>query len=454
MKTSRSQNKPSSRSAIMDRRRFLQGMGGTGVLASTWGGAMSSLMARADEPDPDGPILVLLHLAGGNDVLNTVVPVDTEGSIHYYAGRNELALDAGDVLPLQGGYGLHPHLQQIKSLWDQGDLAIVNGVGNPNQILSHFKSIDIWESGSPEALKESGWLGRYFQHRCSEEGSFDSMIGVDVRETASLAYLTPESDTTLTLSNPEFFEFLSREKELPSDPDFDRLLLRGMAEGLVSRGSSEGKILQYVTSSLKSALEGSDSIQASLGAADAFDDKTVFPSTKLGRDLQNIAGYISGGLPSSTYFLTQGGYDTHADQVQLNGEGKPLDGRHAVLLAQFDEAMGAFVGELKKRGVWNRVTVVAYSEFSRKVLQNGNMGTDHGAAGSVFVTGGQVKEGFYGEYPSLAPDDLILNNSMPVTTDFRRVYRTILERGLGVDVAAAAELLRVPSDEFLPLDFL
>ncbi|MFT6239880.1 MAG: hypothetical protein ACJAQT_001963 [Akkermansiaceae bacterium] len=438
----------------LGRRGFLKGLGGLGVMGGVGGGFLPSLATAGGEPDPEGPIFVLIHQAGGNDTLNTVIPVDTADSSHYYLGRPDLALNAGEVLPLQDGLGFHPGLAQLKGLWDSGDLAIINGVGNPNAVLSHFRSIDIWEGADPAASTGSGWLGRYFEHQCEGAGEFDSKIGIDVRTAASLAFRTPGNDAALTIQNPQFFDYLSAEGTLPLAPGFDEVLRKGFVSGLVDRGNPSSGALEYVTSTLKAALGGSDAVQSALTTAAEDEDEPAFPGSAIGVSLRNVARYIGGGMPTSTYFLTQGGYDTHGGQYLLDSAGRPLAGKHAGLLSSLDGAVGAFATEMKRQGVWDRVVVMVYSEFSRKIVQNGSGGTDHGAAGAVLIAGGQTQSGLYGAYPSLAPEDRILNGSMPMTTDFRRIYRTILERWYGLSATDAATLLRIPVSEHQPLDFL
>ncbi len=443
-----------SESCDIGRRGFLKGLGGLGFLGGTGAGLFPSLCAGADELDPDGPIFVLIHQAGGNDALNTVVPVDTLDSTYYYQDRPNLALAADDVLPLENGLGLHPALQGFKGLWDADELAIINGVGNSNPILSHFRSIDIWEGADPAASTGSGWLGRYFDHQCEGAEEFDARIGIDVRSAASLAFRSANNDAALTISNPQFFDYLNAEEELSSALGFDDALRKGIASGLIDRQIPATGSLEYVTATLKSALSGSGDIQASLQTAAADANETIFPSSSIGGSLKDVARYIGGGMPTSTYFLTQGGYDTHSEQYILDSAGRPLAGRHAGLLGDLDSAIGAFTDELKRQGVWDRVVVMIYSEFSRKIIQNGNDGTDHGAAGSVFIAGGKAQSGLYGAYPSLAPDDRILNQSMPMTTDFRRVYRTILERWFSLSAADAANLLGIALEDHQSLDFL
>jgi len=436
------------------RRDFLKSISGAGLAHGLSNSFFSALSAADNTDDPDSPIFVLIHQAGGNDTLNTVIPIDTAGSAFYYEARPELSLSEEEALPLQDGFGLHPELSGFKELWDDGDLAVINGVGNPNPILSHFRSIDIWEAADPAASTTSGWLGRYFDHRCESEGTFDPAIGIDIRNSSSLAFRTLSNQSALTINTPDFFDYLSAEGNLPTAPGFDGQFNKTFLSNLVDRGEIGSGAHAYVTSVLKAALTGSGDIQEALSLASQDSEELPFPSTALGGSLKNVARYIRGGVPTAAYFLTQGGYDTHASQYSLDSAGRPLAGRHANLLGDLNSALSAFSGEMKRKGLWNRVVVMIYSEFSRKIVQNGNNGTDHGAAGSVFVTGGQVQQGMFGAYPSLAPEDRILNQSMPMTTDLRRVYRTILERWYGLEPTAASEILHISDTEHLPLDFL
>lgn len=167
----------------------------------------------------------------------------------------------------------------------------------------------------------------------------------------------------------------------------------------------------------------------------------AFPDTGLGRDLKNIAGMIYADVGTCVYHVEQLGYDTHGSQAELDGDGKPLEGRHAALLEELDGALGAFVSEMKAQGNWDRMLLFTVSEFGRKVIENGSLGTDHGAASSLFVTGGHVQAGFYGQMPSLAETNRIKNHSLAFNVDFRRVYRTVLQEWLGVPEAAISTVL-------------
>lgn len=447
---------PASQSGGLNRRGFLRGLVGAGMAGGPLAGVFGPLSAMASKgADEGGRILLVIHQAGGNDSLNTVVPYETNDSGFYYAERPRLALQERDILPLQDGLGLHSNLYHLKSLWDDGDLAIVNGVGNPIPTLSHFKSIDVWESSVPTGFDESGWLGRYLTHRCASADGFDSLSGVEAVGRASLAMRTGELTSPLAVKDPAFFDYLTKGRHTPGSASFDNHFARTLAvQGTRDSTTPSGEVLEYVRSSLEAALNSSKRLQSIIQTGDGGFPSATFSDDPLGTDLKNIARYINGGSPTTVYFAVHGGYDTHAGQYDYDSSGRPLVGRHADLMSGFNGAIGAFATEMKRQGKWDRTLIMTYSEFSRKVNENGNGGTDHGAAGSMFLAGGAVEPGFYGAMPSLAPENRILNNSLAYNTDFRQVYRTVLERWLDLDAEALGTILRADPASFAPLDFL
>ena len=439
----------SSHFGSISRRDFLgrSVAGGLGALFHP----LSSYAAGTDSGD--GPILVVIHQAGGNDSLNTVIPYDRADSSFYYGERPTMGIGGADVLSLSEGLGFNPALPQLKSIWDDGDLAIVNGVGNPNPTLSHFRSIDIWESATAEGSQESGWLGRFFDHQCAAEGAVAPLSGIEARSRSSLAFRNEGPGSALTVNDPAFFDLVHDPLGGATASSFDSVFFRTMMErlnGMTPQGSmSDRRALDFVRETTGAAYSGSRDFQGILDQADLDFPHSNFPNTPIGSDLANIARYINGGAPTSTYHAVQGGYDTHAGQFS----GNPLAGRHTDLLSSFDGAIGAFAAEMKRQGKWDRVILLSYSEFGRKVPENGGSGTDHGAAGSLFVAGGGVSPGMHGAFPSLAPDDRVLNNSLAMTTDFRSVYRTILEQGMGLESQAVLNILKTTNEEVPLLGF-
>jgi uncharacterized protein (DUF1501 family) len=404
---------------------------------------------------PGGPVVVVVQMGGGNDVLNTVVPYDTPDSAVYYAERPNLAIPPEVVLPLGGGLGLHPALPRLKALWDAGELAVVNGVGYPNPNLSHFKSFDSWHTGRPNEVSSSGWLGRFFDHACSGAGGgCPATLGVSQHAGSSLAFAGAGA-TGVTVGGLDRFAWSDL---LPYRDALDGRNLEAFRELLAGGGSEAtgGDVRAYLHRVAHSALASTALVREALDASSRPGFPHVeFPTSALGVGLRNVAAMVHSDLPAAVYYLDQSGYDTHARQVADDPQGRPLLGTHAALLADLDASLGAFAAEMRAQGNWDRVLVFTFSEFGRKVAENASLGSDHGAAMSVFATGGGVVPGFYGAYPSLARASRIKNDSLLYNTDFRRVYRTVLERWLGVPATAIGDILPgAPPGSFEPIPFL
>lgn len=321
----------------------------------------------------DGPILIVLHQAGGNDGLHTVVPWADDA---YYRARPTLALQADKILRLNDYCGLHPQLGALKSLYDEGHLAVIQGVGYPNPSRSHLRSTEIWHTASDaHQNKPGGWLGTYLAHCCP---GAPPAVGVSIGETTPPSFASP-SPAGGALANPE-----------------------------PARGSDQG------ASGAAGFCQGPLHLQ---------------PRGGLAGSLRLVARMIAGDLPTRVYCVSHGGYDTHQGQARI----------HERLMAELGEAIGALTADLKAQGNFERVLLLSFSEFGRRVGENANGGTDHGAAAPMFVIGGGVKPGLFGQSPSLTQlcqGDLIPN------VDFRRVYATVLERHL-----------RVPSEPVLGRKF-
>ena len=438
------------------RRSFLKKSIAAGFAGGGLNGVLAPFAAASDgDAGSDGPILLVIYQEGGNDSLNTVIPHSREDSTLYYRDRPKLAIREEETLMLQDGLGLHPSLGALQGLWDSGDLAVVNGVGQPSPNLSHFKLRNVWASSSLDGDTGSGWLGRYFDHKCSSGDSFDPFVGLETLTSAGLSFRTQSSNTAVTMKNPDLFKYLAANDShilLPEiDNEFSEQILRKMND---SATTGTRPVLDYARNSIQAAFKSAGEIQEFLRNTKASFPPNNFPNSIVGRDLRNIARYIDTGSRSSVYFTVQKGYDSHTSQFVNNASGRPLLGSHANLLSDLDSAIGAFATEMKRQGKWDRVVIMTYSEFSRKITENGTNGTDHGAAGSMFVLGGGVKSGLYGQFPSLSDDDRILNNSMDSTTDFRQVYRTILESFMNLSASDAASILRIDAQNFPNLDFL
>jgi uncharacterized protein (DUF1501 family) len=372
----------------------------------------------------DGTILVILQLAGGNDGLNTVVPFADD---NYHRVRPKLALPADKVLKLDSYVGLNPRLVGLKTLHDSGELAIVQGVGYPNPNRSHFRSTEIWQTASDaNQFLGDGWLGRYFDNCCS---GADPTVGVAIGDQLPQAF-SAKNPMGVTLSRPEQFRWKASTgadgKPLTEEEAFYRQLIGAPQENAPTDGSSisslPGKIPNDASTEdflRRTALDAQLSSDKILAIVRKYKSNVPYPSGPLAASFNLIARMIAGGLPTRVYYASHGGFDTHAGQI----------GAHDQLMRVIDEAIGAFVVDLKQQGNFQRVLLMTFSEFGRRVAENGNSGTDHGAAAPMFLIGGTVKPGLFGKHPSLVDLD---NGDLKFNTDFRSVYATVLDKWLRV----------------------
>jgi uncharacterized protein (DUF1501 family) len=367
----------------------------------------------------DAPILVVVQLAGGNDGLNTLIPF---GDGAYYAARPRLGIAADKTLKLNDHLGLHGGLKNLRGLYDGGNLAVVQGVGYPNPNRSHFRSTDIWQTASDaDRVERHGWIGRYFDSCCGGE---DPTVGVSIGRETPLAF-TASQPKGITLARPEQFRFLTQAASDPSATedafremtmmDGDDAGAGGSVQGVGAAGAmAGGDMMDYLRRTSLDAQVSSDRI---LEITRRVKSQVTYPGGQLANSLSLVGRLIAGGMPTRVYYVSQGGYDTHSGQA----------GAHERLLGELDAALGAFVADLRAQGNFSRVLTMTFSEFGRRVAENNSGGTDHGAAAPLFVLGGGVKPGLYGQHPSLTKlhtGDLVHN------VDFRSVYATVLDQWL------------------------
>jgi uncharacterized protein (DUF1501 family) len=419
-----------------DRRRFLIASGVTGGLAAAAGAGVFGYRelhhAASTHPLAGGGVLVVVTLYGGNDGLNTVIPVDDPA---YRAARPDLAYTAQETLPLADGLALHPALTSLRTLWGQKKLAIVRGVGYPKPDHSHFRSMAIWQTASPTTTATTGWLGRWLDAAPKDPPDVAALRAISVGPTLA-PLVVGESTAAAAVPTGAF--------KAPTGAIGDglRLLFQpGPADGaLAARVASSGAELFTVAERLTPVLASrADQTPAPSGQLDGGVPDTASPSPSaatsratggasrdggdLGTQLDVVAACIRAAVPTRVYSVNLGGFDTHTDEK----------GTQANLLGQLDAALGRFQAAVDADPHGAAVTTVVYSEFGRRVAANGSGGTDHGEAGPVLVLGSRVQGGFYGDQPSLTRLDA---GDLIFTTDFRSVYATVLEQVLGADAGA------------------
>lgn len=350
-------------------------------------------------------ILVVVQLGGGNDGVNSMVPYNDPA---YLAARPLLAVPESDVLPISESIGFHNALSPFKDLYDQSLLSVVQGVGYPNPNRSHFRSTDIWTSGVPDTLEETGWLGRYLDAQCSGEDS--RLHAVDIGTTVSRLFWTGQS-VIPAISSIETFD-LETDVRFPDDRDNQIDTLR-----LLNATTSDGSYDDYIRQVALDALATSDQLKI---VASTYASTVEYPATEFAEGLRTIAKVISGDLGTRIFHITIGGFDTPANQLAT----------HAALLTDVAQGLQAFMRDLEEMGMADDVLVMTFSEFGRRLTENASSGTDHGAAAPLWLVGGGVKSGLVGNDPNLNDLD---DGDLKYEIDFRSVYGTILQDWIGVD---------------------
>jgi uncharacterized protein (DUF1501 family) len=392
----------------MQRRRFLQSsaLASTLLLVPKFLHALdrpeTRLAARLrDAPSSAARRLIVVQLGGGNDGLNTLVPYRND---LYYKARPTLALrESEGLLPLDGELALHPAMKGLKNLFDQGQVAICNAVGYPNPDRSHFRSMDIWQSGSgSELLLNTGWLGRYLDSTCGPNAPAYQALEID--DTLSLA-LKGAQRNGLALKNPGKFHQLTQ----------SRYLSALSQEKIATPAGSE---LDYLYKTLAETASSADYLfeKSKIHASTA-----TYPNTEFGKSLKTTAELIGSGVESRVYYLALSGFDTHVRQHEQQGH----------LLGELSDGLAALAADLQKSNEWHNTLVMVFSEFGRRVSQNASNGTDHGTANNVFLLSGALrKAGLLNQPASLADLD---QGDLRYQLDFRSLYASILTDWLGAD---------------------
>jgi len=374
----------------------------------------------------DATILVVLQMAGGNDGLNTVIPYAND---FYHNARPKIGQTADKVLKLNGEIAFHGAMTGFKYLYDSGNLAVVQGVGYPNPNRSHFRSTEIWQTASDsEVIEKYGWLGRYFDNACA---GADPTVGVVVGRQLPEAFFA-KAPKGICFDNPQNYRFMSPERPRPGQTDMTEAAYEKLNEttGMAPDDNSGasigslpagmpmqgGKAVDFIERTAMDAQISSDEVR---GIAARVQNQASYPNSAFANSLKLVAKLIGGGLPTRIYYVSQGGYDTHTNQIATQQR----------LLADLGDGLKAFVDDLKAQGNLQRVLVMTFSEFGRRVNENASGGTDHGAAAPMFIVGNKVKAGLLGRYPSLAPQDLF-QGDIKYNVDFRQVYAGVLEKWL------------------------
>lgn len=401
----------------MDRRKFIRNLSvlaGAGTVSMALGNVPLKAFSRSflNLQAVNGKVIVILQLSGGNDGLNTIIPI--EDSL-YYNARPILRIPKNDSLKLNNLTGMHPSLQPLFELYENGKVAVVQNVGYDNPNRSHFRSTDIWLSASDSnVVIDDGWVGRYLAKVFPDYNEFniDHPMAIQIGSTQSaLLECTCQGSMGISFESPNQFYQLINGSSADNDPPPNTIA---------------GEQLKYIKEIAARSIRYAEIIKEK---ADSIQNLITYPNTSLGRQLSIVSQLIAGGLETPVYLTSIGGFDTHANQA----------GSHANLLSNVAQCIAAFQKDLEQLRVADRVVLMTFSEFGRTFKQNGSGGTDHGTAAPLFVIGKNVKGGVIGDNPDLS--DLDNSGDIKFRYDFRQIYATLLIDQLGMPVNRMPEVL-------------
>lgn len=405
----------------MKRRSFLRKSATAGLALSALPTVFGSVSVQALANAPvlnamqelasgDDRIMVLVQLQGGNDGLNTVIPIEDP---LYYAARPSIQIAKNKALQLNSTTGLHPAMTGFKQLYDAGHLAVVQGVTYPNPDRSHFRGTDIWLTATDyNVFKTTGWVGRYLESFLPSNYPAsipDDPLAIQIGSSLSLTFQGTPGALGITFRDPdEFYKLVGKSTTIGG--------------GSTSTGTPADNELEFIRT-IQNSAEGYSQVIKKAG--DAGNNMAAYPTTDLSEKLKVVARLISGGLKTKFYLVSIGGYDTHIAQGNENGT-------HSALLSQLSGAITAFMDDIQKLGFADRVAGMTFSEFGRRVKENGSNGTDHGTAAPLFVFGAKALGGnIIGTNPQLDAANLDERGDIKMQHDYREVYASALAQWFG-----------------------
>ncbi|MDE2701703.1 MAG: DUF1501 domain-containing protein [Chloroflexota bacterium] len=368
------------------------------------------------------PVLVVLQLTGGNDFMNSVVPYN---SPVYYDARQSLAIAQEDVLPIDGELGFHPNLAPLKELYDEGTVAIVQGVGYQNSSRSHFRAMDIMHTCEPEIVGTEGWVGRATRQLDPERESVLTTVNIGRGMPRALA--CPGVPIT-SVGDLDSYGLMSGISALEQR---SQALTRFQEMYAPAIGS--GPVADYIARTGLDVIKGAEILKA---APAAYQSRVTYAENAIAQSLRDVARVHLAGLGTRIFYAQHGGYDTHAIQNPT----------HPRLLSELSGAIRDFFQDLRDHDADDDVAMLVFTEFGRRMRGNGS-GTDHGSGGGAFIIGKNVNGGLYCEYPSLNPNDWLNGEDLRHTVDFRSVYSVMLEKWMKMD---ATDIVGGSYEQFQP----
>ena len=401
-----------------DRRSFLitgaVGLGAFGLRPASARTSLRLFLPFDAAADDSARTLVVLQLTGGNDGLSTVVP---HGDDVYLKSRTTTRIEPASVLKIDDYRGLHPELKRLKSGYDAGRLAIVEGCGYPDPIRSHFKSMEVWHTAQARGRSAgSGWIGRI-----AEAAGGDASAEFVVHVGSNVPYsVYSAAHPAVSFVTPEGYRWVATDaQDLAAYKDAGASATNGSGAAVAGKSQTKKPVLDRLRDVLADAQESSLKIRK---AAATYKPKVEYPADELGSALRAAAAVVSARIGTRVVSVELGNFDSHNNQRR----------QHDDCMRRLDAGLGAFLEDLRGTSAGDSTAVVVFSEFGRRVQENGSGGTDHGMAAPMLVAGGKVKGGLYGKHPSMTDLD---DGDLGHTTDFRSVYATLIESWLGLDAA-------------------
>ena len=350
--------------------------------------------------------LVVVQLSGGNDTLNTVVPFN-DGLYHDF--RQKVRLDTSKVHPISDDLAFNPSMGPVKRLWDEGNVAVINGIGYPNPNRSHFRSMDIWHTAMPDDIGRDGWLG--LATRELDPTGDNVLTAVNFGRGLPRA-LSVRGVPVASVGNLETYGLF---------PDVQDEIMRKYALEAFSQmygGQGKDNVMEFLGQTGRDALKGADILRT---APAQYESTIEYAANPIAQSLKSVAQVLFADLGTRIFYTQHGSFDTHSGEIVS----------HAKLWDEVAGGIGDFYDDLREHGRENDVAILVFSEFGRRIKDNGS-GTDHGSGGTAFIIGGEVNGGLYGDYPSIE-SHMQLEGDLHFNNDFRMTYATLLDRWFKID---------------------
>ena len=354
------------------------------------------------------PVLVVVQLSGGNDFMNTVVPY-TAGI--YYDSRPVVGLKEDEVLPIHDTLAWNPNCAPLQSMYEAGEIAVVQGIGYPNSNRSHFRAMDIWHTCEPVEIGTEGWAGRVIREL--DPGGHNVLTGVSVGKGLPRAMAVPGVPVT-SFDNLDTYGLLTG-----IDDAQRRTAALEVFKGMYGHEVGAGMVMDYLSQTGLNVISGTAELKK---AKTGYSSTVEYDDSAIANSLRDVARVHLAGLGTRVFYTAHGGYDNHANEVP----------DHPKLLTDLSSAISSFFQDLRAHNASSEVTMLVFTEFGRRIRDNAS-GTDHGSGGGAFIIGDHVKGGLYAQYPSLDPNRWVHGEDMEHTIDFRGIYGTVLEQWMGLD---------------------